>query len=391
MLKMVHTADLHLGRKWKKWPRWEDNQRVLGEILDYAEVEQIDLLVFAGDIIDDRCEPDAETLLAEFIRRLLPAMRRGTGIVLVPGNHDRAETFDLVGTVLREVAGPEALPLLVCSRPDIYPAPGHPELQVIAWPYVSPVLLRSGDAFGAPVREGAELNETLSGQLGRRLAEVAAQADRGRPAIFVGHVQLAGIIAGLRELSYHDGLILTADALPDFTQYNALGHVHLAQPVPGGDASSWYCGAPDRQDLGERDHQPVFLRVDLTLQPGERCTPQAIPLQNAVPFISAHLEGPERVHAFTQNPPPRETLGQAMITCDALEFYTLRSEILAVCPRLLVERAPLPNLTAQVERAGALQRDLRAVAREVLAEQYRGDDLAERLAALEQLFEELGA
>jgi exonuclease SbcD len=389
MLKMVHTADLHLGRKWKKRPRWEDNQRVLDEILAYVEAEEVDLLVFAGDVIDDRCEPDAETLLAEFIKRLLPTMRRGAGVVLVPGNHDRGETFGLVSTVLREVAGPEALPLLVCSRPDVYPAPGHPELQVIAWPYVSPAALRGGEAFGAPVREGADLNETLSGQLASRIADVAARADRGSPAIFVGHIQLAGLVTGLRELTYHDGLILDAHALPDFTQYNALGHVHLGQPIPNAGVPSWYCGAPDRQDLGERDNQPVFLRVDLTLRPGEYCHPRSVSVQSSVPFISAYLEGAERVQTFTQNPPRRETLGQALITCDAMEFYALRNAILAVCPRLLVERAPLPNLTAQVETSGVLHRDIRAVAREVLAEQYHEADLTERLAALEQLFAEL--
>lgn len=390
MLKLIHTADLHLGRKWKKWPRWEDNQRVLDEILGYAEDEMIDLLVFAGDIIDDRCEPDADTLLAEFIKRLLPAMRRGAGVVLVPGNHDRAEIYSLVGTVLREVAGSEALPLLVCSQPGVYEAPGHPELQVIAWPYISPIILRRGEAFGAPLHEGAELNKALSEQLATRLVEVATRADQAKPAIFVGHLQVAGIIAGLRELSYHDDLILDVNALPKFTQYNALGHVHRAQPISESTKSSWYCGAPDRQDLGERDHQPVFLRVDLTLRPSEQCAPRPIPVRAAVPFISAYLEGPDRVRVFTQSPLPRETLGQAVVTCDALEFYTLRREILAVCPRLFVERAPLPNSTADVKSTGALQRDHRAIAQEVLAEQYRGDDLVERLAALEQLFAELG-
>ncbi len=387
MLKMIHTADLHLGAKWGKHRRWEDNRRVLREIVDYVEAEQIDLMVFAGDILDDRCDPEPEVVLTEFIELLAPSLRRGAGTILVPGNHDRREMFNLVGVVLRRVAGADKLPLLVCTRPDVYAMPGFPQLQVIALPYLTRSQLREPEPFGAPVLEGAELNQALSGLIESGLQVLGSRVDPQRPSIFVGHVLINGIVANAREFGYQDDVNLLPQALPHYTQYNALGHIHEAQAIEGAAAPSWYSGSPDRQDRGEKDNLPRFLRVDLTLQAGEKCQPEPVYLTSATHFVDALLAGPERVHAFAAEPQSPQTLGRVSIVCDPLDFDGLRKEVLAVCPRLIVERVPMPGTEPGELPEGATGFDPNQIIRDVLARRYQGQDLTERLAALDELME----
>ena len=52
MLKILHTADWHLGKRLQEFSRIEEQKEVLEEIIQIAESENVDLVLLAGDIFD---------------------------------------------------------------------------------------------------------------------------------------------------------------------------------------------------------------------------------------------------------------------------------------------------------------------------------------------------
>src|SRR5262245_4754609 len=92
VLKILHTADWHLGRRFPSFP--EEAQKrlsrarmdVISSILDVARRHNVDAVLCAGDLFDD---PEPEPV---FWQELAKKFReRGAShppVFLVPGNHD---------------------------------------------------------------------------------------------------------------------------------------------------------------------------------------------------------------------------------------------------------------------------------------------------------------
>ncbi len=92
MLRLLHTADWHLGRRFPSFP--QDVQKklsrarldVIGNILDVARRNSVNALLCAGDLFDD---PEPEPDFWEGLARILQQHAAPhPPIFLVPGNHD---------------------------------------------------------------------------------------------------------------------------------------------------------------------------------------------------------------------------------------------------------------------------------------------------------------
>ncbi len=93
-LKLLHTADWHLGRRFRSFP--EDDERkltrarldALDRILSIAEQRSVDAVLCAGDLFDD-ASPDRDWW--EPVAQKLGAWRARIPTFLLPGNHDPLE------------------------------------------------------------------------------------------------------------------------------------------------------------------------------------------------------------------------------------------------------------------------------------------------------------
>ena len=91
MLKLVHTADWHLGRHFRSFP--EDRRRklsrarleVLERILRAADSHAVDAVLCAGDLFD---EPHPDKEWWEQAAALLKKSTPSRPVFLLPGNHD---------------------------------------------------------------------------------------------------------------------------------------------------------------------------------------------------------------------------------------------------------------------------------------------------------------
>ncbi|MBK7078084.1 MAG: metallophosphoesterase [Myxococcales bacterium] len=90
-LKLLHTADWHLGRRFPSFPEADEQKLtrarldVLDKILRVAEQRAVDAVLCAGDLFD---EPSPEREWWEPVAKKLAAWHARIPVFLLPGNHD---------------------------------------------------------------------------------------------------------------------------------------------------------------------------------------------------------------------------------------------------------------------------------------------------------------
>ena len=96
-MKLLHTADWHVGKTIKGQSRLDEHRAVLADIVRIADVERVDIVLIAGDVYETAApNPDAEALV---LRTLLDLRDTGANVVVLAGNHDNARRFEAVRPV----------------------------------------------------------------------------------------------------------------------------------------------------------------------------------------------------------------------------------------------------------------------------------------------------
>jgi len=307
-MRLLHTADWHLGQTLHGVSREFEHARFLDWLEGELERREIDLLVVAGDVFDGQNPPvSAQRLLFGF---LAGARRRRPGlmVVMVAGNHDSGGRLEAPSPLLEElgvrVVG--ALP----RRDDgalelerlLLPLPGGG--WCVAVPYLRPADL--------PVREGDEPEIAgVRAVYDELFAAVRARLRPGEPVIALGHCYMAG--GALSEFSERKILrgnlhALPAELFPADLGYVALGHLHRAQSVGGREAVR-YSGSPIPLALDEAEYPHQVVVVDV--REGRPVALEAVRVPRFVEILRLQAPSPEAVPALLAALPeaagPRET------------------------------------------------------------------------------------
>ncbi len=264
-MKILHTSDLHLGKKLVKASRLDEQCAVIKEIAEIADRECVDVILIVGDMFDSSVPPsEAERV---FYRALLTLAERGRTVIALAGNHDDERRMcaakplaDLQGIVL---AG--ELDYTGMSAPSLADPVPPPSLLAVAAAadYLQKQRARViGMNGGVRVeKDGEHVNIALvpypSEARLKRWCEQdysVAYADRVKLALENACAFFDG--DGYNILCTHlfltksenadqlGGLVaLPASVLPACADYVALGHVHkryVASKTP----YAVYCGAP---------------------------------------------------------------------------------------------------------------------------------------------------
>ncbi|WP_421207518.1 exonuclease SbcCD subunit D C-terminal domain-containing protein [Aeromonas enteropelogenes] len=305
-MKILHTADWHLGHQLHGHDRRFEHDAFLDWLTDTLKARQIDALLVAGDLFDTANPPaSAWQQLYRFLARLRAEMPN-LDMVLIGGNHDspskldaphellRAFDLHLVGSISRDKDGKLETDRLLVPLHDN-------EGKVAAWCAAVP-FLRSSDLRVEPLAEGQDrLIEGVRQIYAEVLAEGRKRCEQDQALIAMGHAYLAA--GQLSELSERRVLGGNQHALPAdiFTgaDYTALGHLHLAQrPAEG----VHYSGSPLPLSLTETGYRHQVLEV--TLEAGQLTAVEAIPVPRSVEMIRL----------------PQGSLDEALAAIDALEL-----------------------------------------------------------------------
>lgn len=239
-MRILHTADWHLGRIFQGVHLTEDQAHVLDQMVEVAREERPDVVVIAGDVYDRAVPPpDAVTLFDDVLSRLVLGL--GLPVVVIAGNHDGPERVGFASRVLRE----RGLHLVGLYRPDeplITLHDEHGPVHVAALPFVEPQTVKERLFQG--VLPEAALSPESKGRFthGAALAAVAKEllgrVPAGERAVAVAH---ASVVGGF-EAESERPLWVSASGYAEPScfegfAYTALGHFHRAQTLSGEDGS----------------------------------------------------------------------------------------------------------------------------------------------------------
>jgi DNA repair exonuclease SbcCD nuclease subunit len=246
VLRLVHTADVHLGARHTDLGDQATAQRerqfaAFRATVDLAIAEKVDLFLIAGDLFDSNTQPrrSVERVTTE-LRRLADATIR---TVIIPGTHDvydRASiyrAFDLAA-MAGVPAGSGYVTVLTPDAPEV----DLPTLDAVV--------------FG---RVFATKRAPTSPLAGFRAPPPEARIWR------IGMLHGSLLIAGRTE---HDEVVFTAEEIAaSGLDYLALGHWHSALKARAGAVTYAYPGAPEPVAL-DQDRAGKALLVTLDAPAG---------------------------------------------------------------------------------------------------------------------------
>ncbi|MFL2077306.1 exonuclease SbcCD subunit D [Marinilactibacillus psychrotolerans] len=98
-MRILHTADWHIGKIVNEFSMLEDQEYYLNQLVDKVKELKIDVLIMAGDLYDRAIPPkEAVTLANKIITRLIK--EAGIPVLAIAGNHDSNERLEYAAELL---------------------------------------------------------------------------------------------------------------------------------------------------------------------------------------------------------------------------------------------------------------------------------------------------
>ncbi len=267
-MRILHTADWHLGRILYEVRLLDDQAYVLDRIVEAVAAERPDVLVVAGDLFDRAVPPaDAVRLLDDALCRIVLGL--GVPVVAIAGNHDGPERIDFgAGLLAAGRLHVRGLPDAACTPVVLEDAYGPVRIHPV--PYAEPAAVRA--AFGDAT---IVCHDTAAGAVCRA---IHAARPPGVRAVLVAHPFVVGGAESESERPL--GPVGGAGAVEAATlagfDYVALGHLHRPQTIAAAGLVR-YAGSPLAYSASEIGHAKSLSLVEIGA-PGTRPVLREVPL-----------------------------------------------------------------------------------------------------------------
>jgi DNA repair protein SbcD/Mre11 len=303
-MRILHTADWHLGDRLGRIDRTPDLRRAVERVGNYCRQEEVDVLLVAGDLFSELARPDGLRETIEHWQDVFCDFLAGGGTILaLTGNHDN-ENFCRTLTHAMNLAAPattgmgDVVPagrLYLATEPTLLRLRDQREsfdVQFVLMPYPTPSrYLRdaAGQKYSGPEEKNQKLTVAFLDTL--RTIQRHQRFDRAVPAVLAAHVNVHGATIGssLFRLAEQDDVIIPVEGLPAEFAYVALGHVHKPQAL-GGREHVRYSGSIERMDLGEAADAKSVVVFDIVAS-GLTGPPRLLPL-DATPIYEIDIRTP---------------------------------------------------------------------------------------------------
>ena len=267
MIRILHTADWHLGQTFFGYDRTEEHGVFLNWLAEEIRQKEIDALIIAGDVFDvSNPSAASQSMYYQFIYRVT-VENPNLQIVIVAGNHDSAARLEAplpllqamrteVRGVVRKLEGGEIDydHLIV----ELKNRKGEVELLCMAVPF-----LRQGD-YPAVQTEGNPYAEGVCGLYAQLLQRLWKRRTENQAILAIGHLQATG--SEIAEKDYSERTVIgglecvSPEAFSEQIAYTALGHIHKAQRVSGRE-NVRYAGSPIPMSFAEKHYHHGVVMV----------------------------------------------------------------------------------------------------------------------------------
>ncbi|MGB3465845.1 MAG: exonuclease subunit SbcD, partial [Cyclobacteriaceae bacterium] len=262
-MKIIHTADWHLGHRLHEHGQHEEQQRFLDWLLDTIDMEKADVLLISMDIYDTGVpSTQSQKMYYDFLIRL--QQTHCSKVVITGGNHDAPGTINapkellaaLSVHVVGKATGEVADEIFELSVADEY-------VTVAAVPYLRDQDIRravQGESFDEITER---YKRALINHYNAAADYIANHIPRKGPVIAMGHLFAVGGSISESEQHIYVGNLghIGADDFPELFDYIALGHLHKPQIV-GKKRHIRYSGSPVMLSFSETGYEKQVLLLD---------------------------------------------------------------------------------------------------------------------------------
>ncbi len=280
-MKILHTADWHLGKKLEGYPRLPEQKEALDEICLIADRNQVDAILIAGDIYDTYNPPtEAVELFYRTVKRLT---RKGTvPVIIIAGNHDSPDRIEAVDPLaiengifllgypdsqINKVKLDSGLEIVNSEQGfvEFYLGETKEKLRVLYTPYANENRLKKAlnaedpeeDLKNILSQKWNELTKKYCDSKGinilishnffiKKGQKPVEDSDDEKPILYVGGAQA-----------------LEIELIPDNIQYTALGHLHRYQNLNSVEKPVVYSGSPIAYSFAEANQDKYVALIDV--------------------------------------------------------------------------------------------------------------------------------
>ena len=276
-MKLLHTADLHLGKTLHETPLLSVQEKMLDDIHDILTQHDYAALIIAGDVYD-RAIPSAEavSLFSRFLARIREDCP-DTAVCIIPGNHDSAQRLAFAHEILQNQRIYIAQDTCRLAEPVIL-TKGAEKLAVYLLPFLNFGAFSEEDkeAYRAAGDSQAEMAVVAS-----HILQQAVQPDM--PALLAAHLFTIGGQSSSSERTFIGAAEYVNPDLFSCFDYVALGHLHRCQRITD---RMYYSGSPLPYSFDESEDAKCVLSIDIDGTPKQSAAGKTSITIERIPIIS---------------------------------------------------------------------------------------------------------
>jgi exonuclease SbcD len=283
MLKILHTADWHLGKWLDNVSRMSEQKEVLEEICEIAERENVNAVLIAGDLFDTfNPSAEAQELFFRTLKRLGNNGKRA--VIAIAGNHDQPDRIEAPDHLARECGiiflGYPSSKISTCDNEGGLCITKSEEgfielklqqceipLRVIATPYANEFRLKTYLGEESSEEELRNILQTRWQQLANKYCDdrginilcthlffqikgnlVPEEPEDEKPILYVGGTQA-----------------IYSENIPKQIQYVAVGHLHRYQIIDVNPCPIVYSSSPLAYSFAEAGQEKNVVIIEAEL------------------------------------------------------------------------------------------------------------------------------
>lgn len=371
-MKILHTADWHLGKRLDRFSRLEEQVLVMNEIVEIADEQNVDLVLIAGDLFDNfNPSVEAAELFYKTLKRL--SLNGKRPVVAISGNHDSPNLINAPDPLARECG------IILIGHPKAEIAPfgtehfkimnskaGFIELgientgfpvRILHTPYANEIRLK--EYFGENKEE--EINKVLA-QAWKELADEFCDASGIN--LLTAHLYMnkrgAEILEepeGEKPIKIGNADLIFSDIIPEPIQYTALGHLHGFQNIGTGEKPVIYSSSPLCYSFSEAGQTKYVSIIDA--EPGKPVSYEKKALKSGRTLVRKTFTSVENaIDWLTENPNTFIELtleSETFLTADERrKIYQSHNGIVHLIPKVrskevTEQQSPEINLNQNIE------------------------------------------
>lgn len=251
-MKILHIADLHIGKRLGEFNLIEDQEFILSQILNIIGKHEPDCILIAGDVYD-KSQPSGEAveLFDDFLTDLISYKKP---IFIISGNHDSPERLSFGSRIMQKNELYIFGSLFEGNLEKVSLEDEHGRVNIYSLPFIKPAMVK---------KDFDEQIDTYDQAV--RAVITKANIDSSKRNILLAHqfVVKGSQLPERSESEYASvgGLEYVDSSAFEAFDYVALGHLHRSQSM--GSDNIRYAGSPLKYSVSEALHEKSATLIHL--------------------------------------------------------------------------------------------------------------------------------